>query len=183
MPKGSYVKKQTRAKRRKPDNSALMLQQLRVPINTPLYSTKNGSLFCGKSDELLARDEFEKFKGKVQLIFTSPPFPLNTKKEYGNLTGPAYIKWLSEFAPLMKKLLTPNGSIVVEIGNAWQRGEPVMSTTVLRALLKFLDKGGFHLCQEFVWYNPARLPSPIQWVNVERSRVKEEPVPEICTGR
>jgi site-specific DNA-methyltransferase (cytosine-N4-specific) len=61
----------------------------------------------------------------------------------------------------------------MEIGNAWQRGEPVMSTTVLRALLKFLDEGRLHLCQEFIWYNPARLPSPIQWVNVERSRVKD----------
>jgi site-specific DNA-methyltransferase (cytosine-N4-specific) len=130
-------------------------------------------MFCGKSNELLARPDLKKYRGKVQLIFTSPPFPLNTKKEYGNLTGPAYVKWLSDFAPLLKQLLTPNGSIVLEIGNAWERGEPVMSTTVLRALLKFLDNGGFHLCQEFVWYNPARLPSPIQWVNVERSRVKD----------
>jgi site-specific DNA-methyltransferase (cytosine-N4-specific) len=48
-----------------------------------------------------------------------------------------------------------------------------MSTDVLRALLKFLDDGKFYLCQEFICYNPARLPSPIQWVNVERSRVKD----------
>jgi hypothetical protein len=139
----------------------------------PLYTTRLGRLYCGKSDELLNSADFKKMHGKVQLVFSSPPFPLNTKKEYGNLTGPAYVDWLSEFAPLLKKLLTPNGSIVLEIGNAWQRGEPVMSTTVLRALLKFLDRGGLHLCQEFIWYNPARLPSPIQWVNVERSRVKD----------
>jgi hypothetical protein len=44
---------------------------------------------------------------------------------------------------------------------------------VLRALLSFLERGGLQLCQEFVWYNPARLPSPIQWVNVERIRVKD----------
>jgi len=139
----------------------------------PLYSTKLGSLYCGKSDELLSSPGFRKIQGKVQLIFTSPPFPLNTKKEYGNFTGAAYVEWLGKFAPLLTKLLKPDGSIVLEIGNAWQRGEPVMSTTVLRALLKFLDEGGLHLCQEFVCYNPARLPSPIQWVNVERSRVKD----------
>lgn len=147
--------------------------ELGFDLAQPLYSTKLGSMYCGKSDELLVRHELSKFCGRVQLVFTSPPFPLNTKKQYGNLTGSAYIKWLSNFAPLLKKLLTPDGSIVMEIGNAWQRGEPVMSTTVLRALLKFLDRGGFHLCQEFIWYNPARLPSPIQWVNVERSRVKD----------
>jgi len=36
-----------------------------------------------------------------------------------------------------------------------------------------LKVGGLNLCQEFVWYNPARLPSPVQWVNVERIRVKD----------
>lgn len=139
----------------------------------PLYSTKLGSLYCGTSDELLSAPGFKKFRGKVQLIFTSPPFPLNTKKEYGNFTGVAYVDWLARYAPLLKKLLKPDGSIVIEIGNAWKRGQPTMSTDVLRALLKFLDEGNLHLCQEFICYNPARLPSPIQWVNVERSRVKD----------
>src|SRR5690606_38203858 len=49
----------------------------------------------------------------------------------------------------------------------------VMSTVVIRALLQFLEAANLHLCQEFVWYNPARLPSPVQWVNVERIRVKD----------
>jgi DNA modification methylase len=29
------------------------------------------------------------------------------------------------------------------------------------------------LCQQFIWHNPARLPSPAQWVNIERIRVKD----------
>jgi hypothetical protein len=62
---------------------------------------------------------------------------------------------------------------VIEIGNAWEPGRPVMSTIVLRALLRFLEEGGLKLCQEFIWYNPARLPAPVQWVNVERIRVKD----------
>ena len=142
-------------------NSQEMPPELGLAFGEPLYSTKLGQMYCGNSDDLLARNEFKKFRGKVQLIFTSPPFPLNTKKQYGNLTGPAYVKWLSAFAPTLKNLLAPDGSIVMEIGNAWQRGEPVMSTTVLRALLRFLDRGKLNLCQEFIWYNPARLPSPI----------------------
>ena len=50
---------------------------------------------------------------------------------------------------------------------------PIMSTLALRALLEFQEKNDLNLCQEFIWYNPARLPSPAQWVNVERSRVKD----------
>lgn len=139
----------------------------------PIYETKLGSMFCGDSARLLRSDNFKQHIKQVQLAFTSPPFPLNTKKRYGNLKGEEYIEWFASFAPLLKKLMKPDGSIVVEIGNAWEPSRPVMSTVVLRALLRFLEKGGLKLCQEFVWYNPARLPSPVQWVNVERIRVKD----------
>jgi site-specific DNA-methyltransferase (cytosine-N4-specific) len=139
----------------------------------PIYATTLGKMFCGDSNELLNSTKFRRYRKKVQLVFTSPPFPLNTKKRYGNRIGRDYIQWLSEFAPLLKEFLTPDGSIVLEVGNAWEPGEPVMSTVVLRALLEFLERGGLKLCQEFVCYNPARLPSPVQWVNVERSRVKD----------
>ena len=114
-----------------------------------------------------------RFQGRVQLVLTSPPFPLNTKKQYGNLRGADYIRWFSRFASLLRRMVTDDGSIVIEIGNAWLPGEPVMSTDVLKAFLRFLEKGKLHLCQEFIWYNPARLPSPIEWVNKERVRVKD----------
>jgi len=112
-------------------------------------------------------------KGKVQLILTSPPFPLNRKKRYGNLSGQEYIEWLRRFAKGFREMLTADGSLVIEIGNAWEKGHPVMSTLSLRALLALLDGGPFFLCEQFVCYNPARLPSPAQWVNVERIRVKD----------
>lgn len=43
----------------------------------------------------------------------------------------------------------------------------------LRALLSFMETADLQLCQQFVCHNPARLPSPAQWVNVERIRVKD----------
>lgn len=139
----------------------------------PIYSTELGDMFCGPSEKVLRSRRLKELHGKVQLVFTSPPFPLNTKKRYGNLQGEEYIDWFASFAPLLKKFLTSDGSIVIEVGNAWEPGRPVMSTTVLRALLAFLEKGRLHLCQEFVWYNSARLPSPVEWVNRERIRVKD----------
>jgi site-specific DNA-methyltransferase (cytosine-N4-specific) len=139
----------------------------------PVYKTDLGAAYCGDSAELLASKSMEDLQGAVQLVFTSPPFPLNTKKEYGNLQGEAYLQWFEGYAPLLSNLTTANGSIVIEIGNAWEPGHPVMSTLVMKAFLRFLEKGNLKLCQEFIWYNPARLPSPIQWVNVERIRVKD----------
>jgi site-specific DNA-methyltransferase (cytosine-N4-specific) len=127
----------------------------------------------GRSDDILSDGSLARFEGKVNLIFTSPPFPLNRKKRYGNETGESYIQWLCRFGPLFKKMLTPDGSIVIEMGNSWEPGLPVMSTLALRALLKFQSDNDLHLCQEFIWENPAKLPSPAQWVNVERIRVKD----------
>jgi len=137
------------------------------------YHAKAGTMYQATIEELLDSDAGRNLKGKVQLIFTSPPFPLNRKKRYGNKVGEAYLQWLKDLAPQLVKLLTPTGSLVIEIGNAWEPGKPVMSTLGLRTLLDFLDAGDLYLCEQFVCHNPARLPSPAQWVNVERIRVKD----------
>ncbi len=140
----------------------------------PAYSTKLGSLYLGTAEEILARGAFaRKYKGRVDLIFTSPPFPLNRKKKYGNRKGAKYTEWLAGLATTFKEYLTPTGSIVMELGNSWLEGLPVMSTLALKSLLAFLETGKLNLCQQFIWYNPARLPSPAQWVSVERIRVKD----------
>jgi len=137
------------------------------------YKTSRGNMYHGNAETALFSPSFAKYEGKVQLIFTSPPFPLNRKKKYGNLQGEAYIHWLANFAQTFRKLLKKDGSVVLELGNAWEPGKPVMSPLALRSLLAFLKAGEFHLCQQFIVYNPARLPSPAQWVNVERIRVKD----------
>ena len=137
------------------------------------YATKYGRMYCGKAEEVLEKWPLSHYKGKVQLIFTSPPFPLNRKKKYGNLQGEKYIKWFASFGPILKEFLTKDGSIVIELGNAWVKGKPVMSTLPLKALLSFLEEANLHLCQEFICYNPAKLPTPAQWVNIERIRVKD----------
>lgn len=143
------------------------------PPSNVAYATQWGRMLHGKSDEILGDGSLTRFEGKINLIFTSPPFPLNRKKRYGNETGDSYILWLSKFGPLFNKMLATDGSIVIEMGNSWEPGMPVMSTLAVRALLEFQSKNGLHLCQEFIWQNPAKLPSPAQWVNVERIRVKD----------
>lgn len=137
------------------------------------YDTDHGAMYQGSIEGFLDSSLGHGLRGEAQLIFTSPPFPLNRKKKYGNKTGDEYLEWLAGLASSLGDLLTEDGSLVVELGNAWVPGEPVMSTLALEALLQILKKGGFHLCQQFVAYNPARLPSPAQWVNVDRIRVKD----------
>ena len=145
---------------------------LRTPPSIA-YRTPHGRLFVGKAEEVLTSPALDPWRGRVQLVFTSPPFPLLRKKKYGNLSGEAYGEWLASFATPLKDLLTPNGSIVIELGNGWNPGMPTVSTVSIKALLAFQEAAGLHLCQEFICYNPARLPTPAEWVAVRRTRVKD----------
>ncbi len=140
----------------------------------PLVKTTAGELFLGKCEEILKARK-KRLAGKVQLILTSPPFPLKRKKRYGNFTGNAYIEWLSKLAPTFAELLTDDGSIVLELGNAWEPKQPVQSLLPLKSLLAFVENknANLKLCQEFICFNPARLPSPAQWVTIERIRAKD----------
>lgn len=130
-------------------------------------------MFIGRIEAFLQSPRAAKYAGQVQLIFTSPPFPLNRTKAYGNKQGEAFSNWLADLAPSLKKLLTPTGSLVMEMGNAWEPGRPVMSVLALESLLQFLKKGELQLAQQFICYNPARLPSPAEWVTVKRIRLKD----------
>src|SRR5579883_1333327 len=147
------------------------------------YTTELGLCLQGKAEDVLKPSVTEQYLHQVDLIFTSPPFPLNRKKKYGNLQGEAYVEWVASFAAIFREYLKPTGSIVIEMGNAWEPGHPVMSTLALESLLAFYRRGQFRLCQQFVWYNPARLPGPAQWVNVDRIRVKDSRSEERRVGK
>ena len=144
-----------------------------TPKLSPAFATDLGRMYLGDSQEVLAEAPLTQLAGRVQLILTSPPFPLNKKKKYGNLNGAEYLRWLTGMAQTFRRFLTSNGSIVLELGNAWNPGSPTMSTLPLKVLIAFLEAAELHLCQEFICFNPARLPTPAQWVNIERIRVKD----------
>jgi DNA modification methylase len=91
---------------------------------------------------------------------------------YGNLTGETYLKWFSDLAPMFADLLADDGSLVIEIGNAWEPKRPIQSLLHLKSLLALVENpvADLRLIQEFIAYNPAKLPSPAQWVTVNRIR-------------
>ncbi|MBU1431215.1 site-specific DNA-methyltransferase [Myxococcota bacterium] len=164
------------SREKKTDAITAILQALRDRREGRLdHQTRLGQYFFGDSSSILQKKLGKDIEGKVNLILTSPPFPLNKKKKYGNLRGDEYREWLVSLAPLFARLLAPNGSIVIELGNAWEPGRPVQSLLHLHSLIEFVEnpEADLRLCQQFVCYNPARLPGPTQWVTVERSRLTD----------
>lgn len=137
------------------------------------YRTRLGAAYQNTAEDFLTSAAARRLHNKVNLILTSPPFPLLSPKRYGNSQGDEYIKWLVEVIRLSLPLLSDDGSVVVEIGNSWNKGEPTMSLVPLRALMAIQEELGLHLCQHFICNNTARLPGPAAWVTKRRIRVKD----------
>jgi len=137
------------------------------------FSTTLGRSYQSRIEDFLDSRFAKEIKGQVQLILTSPPFPLASPKSYGNPVGKEYIDWITGLAEPLRDLLRPSGSLVLEIGNAWDKGAPTMSTLPLETLIQFGRASDLKVCQQFICNNPNRLPSPINYVNDERIRVKD----------
>ena len=143
-------------------------------LENPYFSTPMGKAYLGDSLNVLPKIE----SSSVDLICTSPPFALIRKKAYGNVSAQEYVEWFMQFAREFTRILKPRGSLVIDIGGSWIKGHPVRSLYHYELVLRLCEPadkggGGFYLAQELYWYNPAKLPTPAEWVTVRRERVKD----------
>ena len=143
--------------------------KLDLPSNKQVYRTPRGLQLCGDSVELLAHLPDQ----SVDLVMTSPPFALLRQKAYGNKQQDQYVEWLGRFGKAAYRVLKDSGSFVLDLGGAYKRGKPVRSLYNYRVLLDFCDRLGYELAEEFFWFNPSKLPSPIEWVNKRKIRAKD----------
>lgn len=139
------------------------------PASDIVYTTDLGVQICKDSRAALALLP----ENSVDLVMSSPPFALLREKEYGNQSQNTYVQWIHEFGVQVQRVLKPTGSFVLDLGGAYEHGRPVRSLYQWRVLLDFCDNIGFRLAEEFYWHNPAKLPSPIEWVNKRKIRVKD----------
>jgi len=146
---------------------------MREPVldrNVPAaYRTACGDAYCGDSLELLSKLP----DASINLVMTSPPFALQRQKAYGNKDQTEYLDWLTAFAREVHRVLKEDGSFVVDLGGAYEKGVPTRSLYNFRVLIKFCDELGFFLAEDFYWFNPSKLPSPIEWVNKRKLRAKD----------
>ena len=134
-----------------------------------LYCTRKGKAIIGDSLELMK----ELPDNSINLVITSPPFALSRPKEYGNKNQEEYIDWILKFTKEVKRVITLDGSFVIDLGGAYQKGIPIRSLYNYRLLIRMCDEQGWKLAEEFFWHNPSKLPSPIEWVNKRKIRAKD----------
>ena len=137
--------------------------------NREYFKTEKGTIIHG--DSLTYTNFLE--SESVDLIMTSPPFGLIRKKEYGNVPADEYLNWFKPYAKEFHRILKNTGSLVIDIGGSWNPGLPTRSLYHFKFIIMLCEEFGFHLAQDFYWWNPSKLPTPAEWVTVRRIRVKD----------
>lgn len=140
-----------------------------MSVEETYLQTDLGKIVLGDSRNLL----YEIEDASVDLIVTSPPFALVRKKDYGNESADEYLEWFKSFARHFHRVLKDAGSLVIDIGGSWIPGTPTRSLYHFKLLIMLCEEFKFHLAQEYYWWNPAKLPTPAEWVTVRRLRVKD----------
>jgi site-specific DNA-methyltransferase (adenine-specific) len=96
----------------------------------------------------------------VNLIVTSPPYADSRKKTYGGIHPDEYVEWFLPISDELKRVLTDDGSFVLNIKEKVVGGE--RHTYVLELILA-LKQRGWLWTEEYLWHK--RNCAPGKWPN------------------
>ena len=162
------------------DAGRSLLQTIRRGIILTAFTTEAGICLWANAEDAAAVID----KESIDLIFTSPPFPLLTdSRQYGTMEPASWLDWMTDLGHAWKELLVEQGSLIVHLGECWYRGTPTLSTYIERFVLRMVDTVGLHLAQRLYAEYPTRLPSPRPWVAIRRVRVKTSVDPVLWFSR
>ena len=102
------------------------------------HETALGQIVHGDSLDVLAAYQ----DASVNLIMTSPPFALVRKKDYGNVEADEYLEWFRPFAAAFARALKDQGSLVIDIGGAWNKGYPTRNLYHFKLLIMLCEELG-----------------------------------------
>lgn len=96
----------------------------------------------------------------VNLIVTSPPYADARKKTYGGVKVDEYVEWFLPYAQEMKRVLTDDGSFILNIKEKVVNGE---RHTYVMELVIALRKMGWLFTEEYMWHKTTTTPG--KWPN------------------
>ena len=111
------------------------------------YVTDLGAAYLGDALQVMGALS----AGSVNLIVTSPPFPLTfrKKKPYTSVGEDRFVSWFIPYAEECRRLLSDDGSLVIDLGGVWNKGSATKSLYQYRLIVALCDQLGFHFAQDF----------------------------------
>ena len=91
----------------------------------------------------------------VDLIMTSPPYAEQRKTTYGGIPTGEYVDWFMERSEEFYRVISPTGSMVINIKEHSRKGEK--DPYVIRLILALRDQG-WRWVEEYIWHKPNAFP-------------------------
>jgi site-specific DNA-methyltransferase (adenine-specific) len=108
------------------------------------------TVICGDS-----RIELESFKGKADLIVTSPPYADARRKHYDGVHPDDYVDWFLTFHEPYFNALKPTGSLVLNIKDKVVDG---VRHRFVWHTIEALCERGWHAIDDYLWHKPNPMP-------------------------
>lgn len=91
----------------------------------------------------------------IDLVFTSPPYAEQRKKQYGGVTEDEFPSWVVSWMDKLKPKMRTGGSVIINIRPHLKHGK--ISDYVLKTRLA-LRESGWDECEELIWIKPDSPP-------------------------
>ncbi|MFD9948482.1 DNA-methyltransferase [Nonomuraea sp. NPDC059023] len=132
-------------------------------------STANGVLTRGDAIDFLGTLPDAGVRLIMSSLWFTGPYTITSDDPACPRFGDWFLRFMKEF----DRVLLPDGSVVLEMGCTWADDRPVRTIQNYAALSRLLGEGGWHLLQEFYWYNPQLLYARDTWVDEQRIRLHD----------
>lgn len=135
-----------------------------------VWETPNGEAVW--SDAITAAGSLK--DGSIDLLFTSPPYPIINGRNYGSFSESDIIELVMKCAPDWRRSLSDTGSLVLNFKDCWlpssvTGGAPVRSIYIDKLVCALTEHAKLHLADRHIFRNPACAPTT-PWVTVQKIR-------------
>jgi site-specific DNA-methyltransferase (adenine-specific)/site-specific DNA-methyltransferase (cytosine-N4-specific) len=131
-------------------------EKSRCSVTPGISHSPREGLYVGDCLEALAIQE----AASINLIMTSPPYAEARKTVYGGIPADQYVGWWLARAAQFRRVLTQDGSLVVNIKEGCEDGE--RSTYVIELILA-MRRAGWLWTEEYIWHKRNSVPG--KWHN------------------
>src|SRR3954449_6532162 len=102
-----------------------------------------------------ARTALRRFRGRADLIVTSPPYADARKRHYDSIDPDEYATWFASFHEPLAEALKPEGSLVINIKDKVVDG---VRHRYVWDTIRTLERLGWYAIDDYLWHKPNAMP-------------------------
>lgn len=142
------------------------LRKIKDEVAVLGFSTDLGVAIWGNCNRV-----FDRWDEPIFLALSSPPFPLQTPRAYGNPPIEEYIDFICRIVEPVVRNLVPGGNVALSLSqDIFESKLPSRSLYLEKLTIALSERLGLHLMDRLIWES-NKPPGPLQWASKERKQL------------